>query len=77
MFDTPTPPEVTIACRLVVDGVSLQVGQLSRNSLVINDDVSLPPSNADLVLQVKNKRKTVRIFLPHGIQKGVETTPFF
>lgn len=77
MSDISTPPAVTIACRLVVGGVSLQVGQLEQNSLVVDDDVSFPPSDADLIVQVKNKRKTVRIYLPHGIQKGVEVTPFF
>ena len=77
MIGIPDHPPVNIACRLVVDGVSLQVGQLSQNSLVVNDDVSYPPSNAELILQVKNKRKTVQIYLPHGIQRGVEATLFF
>jgi hypothetical protein len=71
------PPPLNIACRLVVSGLSLQIGQICHNSLVVNDDVNVPPSDAELILQVKGKRKVFRIFLPHGIQKGVESTLFY
>jgi hypothetical protein len=76
MSDTQIP-SLNLACRLLVNGVSVRVGQICRGALVLDSEVDLPPSEAELIVQVDGKRKVHRIFLPHGIQRNVESTPFY
>ncbi len=76
MADTQIP-SLNIACRLMVGTLALHVGQICRDVLILDSDVDLPPCPAKLIVQVDGKCKVYGIFLPHGVSKGVEATPFY
>jgi len=70
-------PVVNIAGRLVVNGRSLAVGQVCRDSLVLAEPCDVDPTAAQLIVTVRGTVKVYDIYLPHGISRNCEAATFF
>ena len=68
---------LNIAGRLVVDGQSIALGQVCRDSLVLAEPCDLPPTAAHLIITVRGEEKVYDIFLPHGANRNTEAVKFF
>jgi len=78
-MDSPTTkiPQLNIAGKLLVNGERFQVGQICRDSLVLQAPRDVAPCNAELVVTVNGKDNVYPIFLPHGISSQSEAVTFF
>jgi hypothetical protein len=68
---------LNIAGRLVVNGRSIALGQVCRDSLVLAEPCNLPPTAARLIITVRGEEKVYDIFLPHGVSRNNEAVKFF
>jgi hypothetical protein len=69
---------INIAARLEVGGHVLRVGQVSGNSIVLEDRIQLlEPTSAELVVTVRGREKRYSLFFPHGIDSSSEDNSFW
>lgn len=52
---------------LRVNGTSLRVAQMGPDFLLMDNSIALPPSDANLFLQVDESRSEWKVYLPDGI----------
>jgi len=60
-----------------VDGRSIAIGQVCRDSLVLAEPCDLPPTAARLIITVSGEDKVYDIFLPKGVSRNTEAVNFF
>jgi hypothetical protein len=57
-----------VVLTLIVGGTSYALSHVGPDEIVIRDKCyAMPPCNGKLIIRVDNRRKTKRVFFPHGI----------
>lgn len=67
-MDVVSPYSANVVLTLIVGGASYALSHVSPDEIVIRDECdAMPPCNGKLVIRVDKRRKTKRVFFPHGI----------
>ncbi len=67
-MEATSPYSANVVLTLIVGGVSYALSHVGPNELIVRDEcATIPQCNAKLIIRVDNRRKTKRVFLPHGI----------
>ena len=60
---------VNITGRLVVNNLTLPVGQICGDSLLLPDGVDPPSGDAELIVSVNGQENVYQIFIPPGVEQ--------
>lgn len=66
----------TVRGWLVAGGHRFPLAQVGPNFCVIRDNVTTPPTVAELVIEVDGDERRERVFLPAGISKSLTVVEF-
>ena len=73
-----TPYSANVVLTLVAGGVSYALSHVGPTEFVVRDECEpIPAGNASIVIRVDNKRKTKRVYLPHGVPGPNQPVKFF
>lgn len=59
-----------VEMRLEVGAVSYRLCEVGSNFVVVDEEVALGPSEAELLVAVDGREHRQRIFLPNGLRRG-------
>jgi hypothetical protein len=67
-----------VVLTLIVDGQSFALSHVGPAEFVVRDNCEpIPAGNAQIVIRVDNKRKSKRVYLPHGVPGPNQPVAFF